>query len=101
MGFRSGFLFKMSVKEDHMAARKKIEVFSAGCCVCEGAIEVAKRLAGSSHEVVVYDTRESEAAARAKQYGVHSIPAIVIHGKLAKCCAGRGPDESVLRSALA
>jgi glutaredoxin 3 len=93
--------FKMNVKEDHMAERKKIEVFSAGCCVCEGTIEVAKGLAGSSHEVVVYDMHQSEAAGRAKQYGVHSIPSIVIDGKLAKCCAGRGPDENVLRSALA
>jgi glutaredoxin 3 len=93
--------FRMTVKEDHMAERKKIEVFSAGCCLCEGTIEVAKRLAGSSHEVVVYDMRQSEAASRAKQYGVHSIPGIVIDGKLANCCAGRGPDENVLRSALA
>jgi glutaredoxin 3 len=91
----------MNVKEDHMAERKKIEVFSAGCCLCEGTIEVAKRLGGSSHEVVVYDMRQSEAAARAKQYCVHSIPGIVIDGKVAKCCAGRGPDENVLRSALA
>lgn len=30
-----------------------------------------------------------------------SVPAVVIDGKLAGCCAGRGPDEHVLRSALA
>jgi hypothetical protein len=29
------------------------------------------------------------------------VPAVVIDGKLAGCCAGRGPDEQVLRSALA
>jgi hypothetical protein len=29
------------------------------------------------------------------------VPAVVIDGKLAACCAGRGPDEHVLRSALA
>ena len=83
-----------------MAKSKKIEIFSAGCCLCEGTIEVAKRLAGSSHEVVVYDMHQFEAACRAKQYGVRSIPAVAIDGKLAKCCEDRGPDESVLRSAL-
>ena len=93
--------FKVSVTEDHMEERTEIEVFSAGCCLCEGTIEVAKRLAGSSHEVVVYDMHQSEAASRAKQYGVRSIPAVAIDGKLAKCCAGCGPDENVLRSALA
>ena len=92
---------KIGVKENLMAKSKKIEIFSAGCCLCEGTIEVAKRLAGSSHEVVVYDMHQSEAASRAKQYGVRSIPAVAIDGKLAKCCAGCGPDENVLRSALA
>lgn len=31
--------------------------------------------------------------------GVISVPAVVIDGKLADCCAGRGPDEKVLRAA--
>src|SRR5437867_3195260 len=38
---------------------------------------------------------QSETAAQAKQYGVRSVPAIVIDGKLASCCGGRGPDERV------
>jgi len=37
----------------------------------------------------------------AKNYGIRSVPAVVIDGKLASCCAGRGPEEHVLRSALA
>jgi hypothetical protein len=40
-------------------------------------------------------------AARAKEHGVRSLPAVVIDGKLAGCCAGRGPDEHILRQALA
>ncbi len=84
-----------------MATKKKIEVFSAGCATCKETIEAVKRLAGSSHEVVVHDMHKSEVASKAKQYGVRSVPAVVIDGKLAGCCAGRGPDELVLRSALA
>ena len=38
-------------------------------------------------------------ADRAKQLGVHSVPAVVIDGKLADCCAGRGPDEATLKAA--
>lgn len=83
-----------------MAKTKKIEVFSAGCSLCEGAVEAVKRLAGSSHEVVVYDMHQLEAASKAKQYGVSTVPSIVIDGKLARCCEGRGLDENVLRSAL-
>ena len=83
-----------------MAAKKKIEVFSAGCSTCKETIELVKRIAGS-HEVVIHDMQKSEVASKAKNYGVRSVPAVVIDGKLAGCCAGRGPDENVLRSALA
>ena len=69
---------------------KKIEVFSAGCSTCKETIEMVKRLAG-----------KQEVASRAKAYGVRSVPAVVIDGKLASCCAGRGPEEQVLKSALA
>jgi glutaredoxin 3 len=84
-----------------MAAKKKIEIFSAGCSTCKDTIELVKRIAGTSHEVVIHDMQKSEMASKAKQYGVRSVPAVVIDGKLAGCCAGRGPDEQVLRSALA
>jgi glutaredoxin 3 len=80
---------------------KKIEIFSAGCSTCKETIEMVRRLASSSHEVVVHDMQKSETATKAKNYGIRSVPAIVIDGKLASCCAGRGPEEHVLRSALA
>lgn len=84
-----------------MATKKKIEIFSAGCSNCKETIELVNRIAGSSHEVVIHHMHKSEVASRAKQHGVRSVPAVVIDGKLGGCCAGRGPDEPVLRSALA
>jgi glutaredoxin len=83
-----------------MAAKKKVEIFSAGCSVCKETIEMVKRLAGSN-EVVIHDMNKSEIASKAKQYGVRRVPAVVVDGKLASCCAGRGPEEHVLRAALA
>ncbi len=81
-------------------AKKKVEIFSAGCSTCKETIEMVKRIA-ASHEVVIHDMQKSEIASKAKNYGIRSVPAVVIDGKLAGCCAGRGPDEHVLRSALA
>lgn len=83
-----------------MTTKKKIEVFSAGCSTCKETIELVKRMAGSSHEVVIHDMHQAEIPTKAKHYGVRSLPAIVVDGKLAGCCAGRGPDEHILRSAL-
>ena len=80
--------------------KHKIEVFSAGCKTCKDAIEAVRTLAGSEHEVVVHDMHQHEVASRAAQQGVRSLPAVVIDGKLAGCCAGRGVEEHVLREAL-
>lgn len=80
---------------------KKIEIFSAGCSTCRETIEMVRRLAGSSHEVVIHDMQKSDVATKAKSYGVCSVPAVVIDGNLASCCAERGPEENVLKAALA
>lgn len=36
---------------------------------------------------------------RARRFGVKSVPAVVIDGELADCCAGRGPDMEALKAA--
>lgn len=84
-----------------MATRRHtIEIFSAGCSTCKETIEMVKNVAGAEHTVQVNDMQHGDTAARAKELGVRSLPAVVINGKLAGCCASRGPDEHVIRQAL-
>jgi len=80
--------------------KHKIEIFSAGCKTCKDTIEAVRKLAGSEHEMAVYDMHQHDIANRAAQHGIRSVPAVAINGKLAGCCAGRGVDEHVLREAL-
>jgi glutaredoxin 3 len=82
-----------------MAAKRQVEVFSAGCAACHDTIELIKRVACSSCEVTVHDMNDVEVGERAKKLGIRSVPAVVINGRLADCCAGRGVDEAVLRAA--
>jgi glutaredoxin 3 len=82
-----------------MAAKRKVEVFSAGCSVCQDTVALVQRVACPSCEVSVLDMNDPQVAARAKALGIRSVPAVVIDGKLADCCSGRGPDEAVLRAA--
>jgi glutaredoxin len=82
-----------------MTAKRKIEVFSAGCPVCEESIRMVKQTACPSCEVSILDMKNPEVTERAKNLGIRSIPAVVIDGKLAGCCAGQGPDETTLRAA--
>lgn len=82
-----------------MNAKRKVEVFSAGCPVCQETIDLVTRLVCGSCEITVLDMKKSDVAQRAQQLGVRSVPAVAINGQLAGCCTGRGPDEHMLRAA--
>lgn len=82
-----------------MADQRYIEIFSAGCPACAEAIELVNRIACPSCNVEVLDMNTAAVAARAKQLGIRSVPAILVDGKLADCCDGRGPDEASLKAA--
>lgn len=82
-----------------MNAKRKIEIFSAGCPVCEESIDLVTRLACPSCEVSVLDMRDQAVAARAAALSIRSVPAVTVDGRLAACCTGRGVDERTLRTA--
>ena len=82
-----------------MSDKRKVEVFSAGCPVCDETIELVNRVACPNCEIEVLDMQSPDVAIRAKGLGIHSVPAVVIDGELASCCIGHGPDEATLRAA--
>jgi glutaredoxin 3 len=82
-----------------MNAKRTIEIFSAGCPACEDTIELVNRVACPSCEVTVLDMKQPDVASRARRLGIRSVPAVVINGQLADCCAGRDTDEETLRAA--
>jgi glutaredoxin len=79
--------------------KRKIEIFSAGCSVCDETIQMVNSIACSSCDVQVLDMRQADVAAKAKEYGVMSVPAVVIDGKLSECCTNRGIDAETLKAA--
>lgn len=81
-----------------MSDKRKIEIFSADCPLCADVVETVNRIAGESAELEVLDMRQPAVAAKADEYGVRSVPAVAVNGKLADCCAGRGVDEATLRA---
>ena len=82
-----------------MTDKRKIEVFSAGCPVCDDTVNLVNNIACPSCEVNILDMKKPEVAERAKSLGIRSVPAVVIDGKLADCCSGRGPDDATLKAA--
>ena len=83
----------------NMTTKRKVEVFSAGCPACKEAIALVQQIACPSCEVSVLDMNDAKVASQAMSLGIRSVPAVVIDGKLADCCTGRGPDEATLRTA--
>lgn len=82
-----------------MSRTRKIEIFSAGCPLCSEAEKTVRELACPSCDVTVLNMQEPTSLERAKELGVHSVPAVAIDGKLAGCCVGRGIKEEALQDA--
>jgi glutaredoxin len=82
-----------------MSKKRTVEIFTAGCAACDEAVALIKKIACSSCDVRILDMHDKRIAAKAKQYGVRSVPAVVIDGTLSDCCTGGGVQESSLRAA--
>ncbi|MDQ4068642.1 MAG: thioredoxin family protein [Actinomycetota bacterium] len=78
----------------------RIEIFSAGCPVCEEGTARVRALATDDQEIVVHDLRADEKAAeRAASYGIRTVPAVVVDGQLLGCCRNTGPTEEEMVAA--
>ncbi len=86
-----------------MENKRIVEVFTAGCGICESTVELVKQMSCPSCEVIVYDLSKpcdtKECIQKARQYGVKSLPAVAVNGILLNCCQNRGVSEVELRNA--
>lgn len=80
--------------------KRKVEVFTAECPVCDPVVELVRRLACDSCEVTVYNVRDDpKAAERATAAGVRRVPMVLVDGEPAACCQGGPVTEAGLRAA--
>lgn len=87
-------------KTNMMENKRFIEVFTAGCSVCQPTVDMVKSMACTSCEVIVYDLSKpcdtKECLDKVKQYGIKSLPAVAVNGVLLDCCQQKGVSEEVL-----
>lgn len=79
-------------------ANRQVEVFTAGCAVCEPVFQVVSDLACPDCEVSVHHLHDG-GAERAQEYGIRSLPAVVVDGELVSCCRHSGPSRTELATA--
>lgn len=83
--------------------KKMVEVFTAGCPVCEKTVKLVKSLACPSCEVIVYDLNKgcetNDCRRKAVEYGIERLPAIAVDGRLLECCKAGPISAASLRAA--
>jgi hypothetical protein len=79
-------------------AKRQVEVFTAGCPVCEPAVQMVKDLACPDCEVTVHDLRET-GVEKAREHGIKTVPAVVVDGAICACCDNTGLVPDQLRAA--
>lgn len=77
---------------------RMVEVFTAGCPVCEEAVTLIRGLLCESCNLEVLDLKTAAALAKAREYGITGVPTVVVNGTIADCCCRGGVDAGVLRS---
>ena len=77
-------------------AKRQVEVFTAGCPICDPTVQLVQELACSDCDMTVQDVRDPAVAARAASHGVRTIPAVAVDGHLASCCEDAGPTRAAL-----
>jgi hypothetical protein len=80
---------------------KKVEVFTAGSFLCKDAMRRVRAVAFPSVRIVEYNILEMDeddpGMRKAIEYGITSVPTVVVDGKIAEFCV-RGPvTEGALR----
>ncbi len=82
----------------------KVEIFTAGCKFCSSIETQVREVITDKHEVVVYnlndESRSSEYYESAKNYGINSVPSVVVNEELLNCCCRKGFDPKLLLQAL-
>jgi glutaredoxin-related protein len=85
--------------------KRKIEIFTANCPVCDPVVKLVNELSCGSCDVTVYDlVQQCDNKAclnKAKEYGITRVPAVVVDGKLLGCCqSGEITRESLMNAGI-
>ena len=71
-------------------SKQQIEIFTAGCPVCEPVVALVKKTACENCEITIHNLSEQsenkDGITKMKEYGVKKLPAIAVNRKLIDCC---------------
>jgi len=77
--------------------KRTIEVFTAGCGVCDETLQRIRDIACSSCDIVVHDTHDAGVMDQVRELGITMVPAVVVNGHVLERSADGRYDEQLLR----
>lgn len=70
--------------------KRTVEIFTAGCLVCDPIVPLVKETSCDNCEITIYDLvkqcEEKTCTDKMRAYGINQVPSIVVNGKLLDCC---------------
>ncbi len=83
--------------------KRQIEIFTAGCPVCEPVVAMVQDMACQSCDITIFNLAEAfdnaQVKAKLTKYGVHRIPAVAVDGVLLGCCTNNSVSREELLKA--
>jgi len=81
---------RIHYKNGKIMSKRQIEIFTAGCPVCEPVVTLVKETACENCEITIHNlSQQCESkicVTKMEEYGVKRLPAIAVDGKLIGCC---------------
>lgn len=83
--------------------KRQVEIFTAGCPVCDTTVKMVNELICNDCQVVIYDLvkqcGDKACITKVKNYGIQRLPAVAVDGKLLSCCADGAVTPTELMAA--
>lgn len=80
--------------------KRQIEIFTAGCPLCDPVVKMVKEIACDKCEITVYDlVKQCDhkiCLTKMKEYDIKKVPAVAVNGELLSCCKNEGVTREEL-----
>lgn len=80
--------------------KRTVEIFTAGCPLCDPVVQMVRDLACDQCEIAIYDLvkqcDDQTCLDKVDTYGIRKIPAVAVDGVLLSCCQNQGISREQL-----
>jgi len=84
--------------------KRTVEIFTAGCPLCDPVVKLVKETACEHCDIAVYDLVEQcedkICMDKVATYGIRNVPSIAVNGKLLDCCNNEITQDDLVNAGI-